>query len=462
MVTIGRLANIKHILQKELFDLSDERLISVCTVTKTYKKKKACYLCLSTSVHPNSLKTVVFSQVKPTEKDAEYKRKHSWQLDEIKLVDGKDENFETHEFDLQIDKMYKYYAINLHERQNFMGVLYRQINKSVRGEKAVFKNIPIAWLTEKASPEKSIVKETTEDKVGDTEDELDEDEAEDFKALTEKEVNELNKLVNECDFAIKDAELFIEQLGKKLHDLDGANIQSVLASEKQVFSLVEEIEKAVGEVEKFESRLDSYDDILNHVKESMEKVGNKNAMIEIANNNNTKLLSELNGVISQLDLPVSAQQALSDPDLKTASGRQAAINAGKALQQAMNSDIDPALLRLTAVQDQRKRFEKWKLKFSATISRYLNNLFIHLGNDIGEGSNQSQTHDLNLQSHIHVHKELAAYTDLMHWTKAMDRKTYDGLTKVYTSSLSKIYERDIKAFFANVSSFVFSVFFLVP
>lgn len=239
MVTIGRLANIKHILQKELFDISDERLISVCTVTKTYKKKKACYLCLSisASVTSSSPKTVVFSQVKPTEKDSEYKRKHSWQLDEIKLVDGKDENFETHEFDIQIDKLYKYYAINLHERQNFLGVLYRQINKSVRGEKAVFKNIPAAWLSEKGSPEKSIVKSEAEGKV-DTEDELDlEEEAEDFKALTEKEVNELNKLVNECDFAIKDAELFIEQLGKKLHDLDGANIQSVLASEKQVSSL---------------------------------------------------------------------------------------------------------------------------------------------------------------------------------------------------------------------------------
>lgn len=204
-------------------------------------------------------------------------------------------------------------------------------------------------------------------------------------------------------------------------------------------------------MERFESRLDSYDDILNHVKESMEKVGSKNAMIEIANNNNTKLLNELNGVICQLDLPSSAQQALSDPDLKTVNGRQAAINAGKALQQAMNSDIDPALLRLTAVQDQRKRFEKWKLKFSSTISRYLNNLFIHLGNDIGEGNSQSQSHELILQSHSNVHKELAAYMELMHWTKAMDRKTYDGLTKVYTSSLSKIYERDIKAFFNNVS-----------
>lgn len=114
----------------------------------------------------------------------------------------------------------------------------------------------------------------------------------------------------------------------------------------------------------------------------------------------------------------------------------------------MNSDIDPSLLRLEAVQDQRKRFEKWKAKFSGTVSRYLNNLFIHLGNEFSD-TLQSST-ELILPDHSAVHKELVPYTELMHWAKAMDRKTYDGLTKVYTTSLSKIYERDVRNFFASV------------
>lgn len=148
---------------------------------------------------------------------------------------------------------------------------------------------------------------------------------------------------------------------------------------------------------------------------------------------------------SQLDLPHSQQQALDEPDLKTAAGRKAAITAAQCLQQAMNSDIDPALLRLEAVQDQRKRFEKWKQKFSATVSRFINNLFIHLGNEIGDMPLTST--DLTLPNHSNVHRELTPYTELMHWTKAMDRKTYDGLIKVYTQSLSKIYDRDVRNFF---------------
>ncbi|XP_054735089.1 exocyst complex component 1-like isoform X1 [Anastrepha obliqua] len=435
------LANIKHILQKELFNNSGERVLSVVTVTKTFKKKRACYLCIVTTPPPVPVVTVCL--VKQSEqREGEYKKKRTWQLEEIKWVDGRNEQFETHEFDIQVEKTYKWYALNLHERQNFLAVLYKQIHKYVRGQQGEFRNIPNAWLNDK-SPEKLAAGRSAEQKnIQDTEDE---EEAQEFTALTDKEATELGKLFSECDFAVKDAEQLIEKLSKELHDLDGANIQSVLASEKQVMTLMEHIDKAISEADSFERRLDSYEEILGHVKETMEKIGGKNAMIEIANNNNIKLMKELNKVISQLDLPQVHQQALDEPDLKTVSGRKAAIAAAQSLQQAMNSDIDPTLLRLEAVQDQRKRFEKWKAKFSGILSRFMNNLFIHLGNEMGDNTTMST--ELVLPNHLTVHRELTPYTELMHWTKAMDRKTYDGLTRVYTTSLSKIYERDIRNFF---------------
>lgn len=35
---------------------------------------------------------------------------------------------------------------------------------------------------------------------------------------------------------------------------------------------------------------------------------------------------------------------------------------------------------MTAVQDQRRQLEKWRAKFTPTVTRQLNNLFIHLVN----------------------------------------------------------------------------------
>lgn len=79
-------------------------------------------------------------------------------------------------------------------------------------------------------------------------------------------------------------------------------MQSVLASEKQVMMLMEHIDKAISEADKFEERLDSYEEILGHVKETMEKIGGKNAMIKIANNNNITLKEELSKIIVSMIL----------------------------------------------------------------------------------------------------------------------------------------------------------------
>lgn len=312
--------------------------------------------------------------------------------------------------------------------------------------KAIFKNIPETWLT---VPD-SNTKDTT-GKANDGDDET--QEYEEFNALTEREEIELNKWISEYNYAIGNAELFIEQLTKNLVELDGANVESILATsaEQQVLDLMLQIDSAIDDVETVEKRLDEYEEIMCHIRDAMEKMGEKNAMIEIANSNNIKLLQELDKVVTQLDLPHAHQNALTETDLTSAKGLQSAILAGKALQNAMNSDIDPSLLRLTAVQDQRKRFEKWKAKFSQTISRHLNNLFIHLGNDIGDSS--SHHSELVLPKHNH-HRELLAYQELMHWMKCMDRKAYERLTKVYTSSLSKVYERDIRTFFEQAKSLV--------
>lgn len=65
--------------------------------------------------------------------------------------------------------------------------------------------------------------------------------------------------------------------------------------------LMEHIDKAIGEADKFEERLDSYEEILSHVKETMEKIGGKNAMIKIANNNNIKLKEQLGKIIVSIE-----------------------------------------------------------------------------------------------------------------------------------------------------------------
>nr|CAD7442489.1 unnamed protein product [Timema bartmani] len=426
------MAAIRHTLQREVFQPSDERLLAVVHVSKLLKKKKTSFLCVATSIE-KPISVTIYQ--------------------------------ETHEFDLHFDKVYKWFTVNLQERQNFLIVLCKQCHKHLPKQKPAFNNLPEEWTEDTGMLLELEVVATPVVVcfVGSVE----AVEAEEYLALSEREEQDLEKLMSQCELGISNAEAFMEILAKDLSVLDGvgqifilsvtqtqehvlflcqANVHSVLASEQQVALLTVQIEAAIGEAEKLESRLDSYDEVLCHIRDTMEKMEEKNLLIEVANANNQKLLVQLQTVISQLDLPSKHQSALVDADLTSSQGLADAVAAGKALLAAMNAEIHPALVRLSAVQEQRKRFDKWKSKFSQTISRHLNNLFIHLGNDAGETLGFHSV-ELTLPRHGSIHRELEAYSELMHWCKAMDRKAYTALAKVYTSSLSKLYERDIKQFF---------------
>lgn len=85
-----------------------------------------------------------------------------------------------------------------------------------------------------------------------------------------------------------------------------------------------------------------------------------------------------NFVQHQLELSPKHQAALVDADLTSANGLADAIVAAQELQAVMNAEIHPSMVQLTAVQEQKKRFDKWKSKFSHILSRHLNNQFIHI------------------------------------------------------------------------------------
>uniref|UniRef100_A0A1Y1MFS9 Exocyst complex component Sec3 PIP2-binding N-terminal domain-containing protein n=1 Tax=Photinus pyralis TaxID=7054 RepID=A0A1Y1MFS9_PHOPY len=426
------MTTIRHTLQQEVFQANEERLLATCHVGKLFKKKKSSFLCIVSSISvPINISIV---QIKQSDKI--YKKKRAWSLSELKVVDGKTETIDTNEFDLHIDKVYRWAASSVQERQVFIITLFKQCSKHLLKDRPIFKNIPKAWTIEDVlTPENKYVSSPLMA--------LDPDLSDDFQAITDKEQEDLNRLMNDCEFAISNAEAFMEVLARDLSLLDGENVQSILAS--QVETLMEQLETAIEEADKIEQRLDSYDDILKHVKDAMEKMEKKNSMIGIANKNNLHLLNELENIVKQLDLPRKYQEILDDADLTNNQGLKSAIEAGNALRDAMNSQLDPALVRMAAVQEQRKRFEKYKDKFSRSICRQLNNLFIHYGNDKGES--EKTTDGLVLPQHSLVHKELSTYAELMHWLKVMDRKAYDGLKKVYTDSLGKLYDRDIRSLF---------------
>ncbi|XP_065352705.1 exocyst complex component 1 isoform X1 [Cloeon dipterum] len=424
-----------HGLQKDVFP--DQKMVAMVHVNKTMKKKKSSFLCLTATQRSPS--RVLIHQVKQTDRNT-FKKKEDWELSELKLVDAKSATaVEQHDFILQFDKMYHWSATNLKERQSFLTSLWKMSNKYLPKQKPAFLNFPEEWQTDVAPAQESAEVTVSTTIVDDTPE---------YMPLTEREIADLERLMSQCDFAYSNSEAFMETLARDLSILDGKNIHSVLAAEQQVEALMSHLENAISEADKIESQLNVYCDSIQHIQKSIVNMGKKNTTNQVIGKNNQVLLEELENIISQLDVPYKLQKALIEADLNSPNGLKEAIEAGNALVRAMNADLHPALVNLAAVQEQRKRFDKWRIKFSQSICRYLNNLFIHEGNKeflSMEGYHHESR--LTLPTLDTVHNNLKPYAPLMHWLRQMDRKAFTDLSKVYISSLQKRYEAVIRQFF---------------
>ncbi|XP_014665002.1 PREDICTED: exocyst complex component 1-like [Priapulus caudatus] len=423
------MAAIRHSLQKSVFLPSDERLVGVVHVTKAAKKKKQSFLCAAVTTE-RPVKVTLY-KIKKSEKGDIYKKERAWSLKDLKKFDGKDVKKDTAEFDLHFEKVYRWIASSVQEKNVFISCVYKLITRYLPHHKPEFENVAQALLIDASMQSDAAAPAPSIDAV----------DGQEYQALSAKEELDLEKLMGEANTSISNAEQFAEELAKDLSVLDGANLRSLMASEQQVSDIMALLERGILEADRIEARLDKYDLLLQGVKDYMESVTEKDSMINVQTTNKNKLMSCLDNMIQQLDLAHTHKRALLDGDLSQPTGLRECCQAALALSKAMSvdlvsasdldmggcPDLDMGLYRLTAVQDQMKLFDKLRQTFAKRLSHQLNNLIIHLSN----------AHEVacRLPHAVQPRHGQAATT-----------AAYAQLMKLYITSVNKMYEREVRHF----------------
>ncbi|XP_059845214.1 exocyst complex component 1 isoform X2 [Hypanus sabinus] len=423
---------IKHALQRDIFTPNDERLLSIVNVCKAGKKKKNCFLCATvTTERPVQVNVV---KVKKSDKGDFYKRQTAWALRDLAVVDAKDANKENPEFDLHFDKVYKWLASSTAEKNAFISCIWK-LNQRYLRKKIEFVNVSSQLL------EESVPSGENQSVAGGDEESLDE-----YQELNAREEQDIEIMMDGCEYAISNAEAFAEKLSRELQVLDGANIQSIMASEKQVNILMQLLDEALKEVDEIEYKLSSYEEMLQSVKEQMDHISQSNDLIQLSNTNNMKLLEEIEFLVNYLDLSKGHIKALTDGDLSSSKGIEACTNAAEALLQCMNVALRPGHEELHAVRQQQQQFRDLREQFARRLTNHLNNVFVQQGHDQSSTLAQHSI-ELTLPKHLPFHRDLLRYAKLMEWLKNTDREKYEGLNKNYVDYISRLYEREIKEFF---------------
>ncbi|XP_029443226.1 exocyst complex component 1 isoform X1 [Rhinatrema bivittatum] len=438
----GIMTAIKHALQRDIFTPNDERLLSIVNVCKAGKKKRNCFLCATvTTERPVQVNVV---KVKKSDKGDFYKRQTAWALRDLTGVDAKDAVKENPEFDLHFEKVYKWVASSTAEKNTFISCIWK-LNQRYLRKKIDFANVSAQLLEElpKVS-EESVPSGENQSVAGGDEEAVDE-----YQELNAREEQDIEIMMEGCEYAISNAEAFAEKLSRELQVLDGANIQSIMASEKQVNILMQLLDEALKEVDQIELKLSSYEEMLQSVKEQMDQISESNHLIQLSNTNNGKLLSEIEFLVNHMDLSKGHIKALQDGDLASSRGIEACTNASEALLQCMNVALRPGHDMLQCVKQQQQLFTDLCEQFARRLASHLNNVFVQQGHDQSSTLAQHSV-ELTLPNHHPFHRDLLRYAKLMEWLKNTDYAKYDGLTKNYMDYLSRLYEREIKDFFEVV------------
>ncbi|XP_029488872.1 exocyst complex component 1-like isoform X4 [Oncorhynchus nerka] len=423
---------IKHALQRDIFTPNDERLLSIVNVCKAGKKKKNCFLCATvTTERPVQVRVV---KVKKSDKGDFYKRQMAWELRDLAEVDAKDASKENPEFDLHFEKVYRWVASSTAEKNSFISCIWK-LNQRYLRKKVEFVNVSSQLL------EESVPSGESQSVAGGDEDALD-----DYQELNAREEQDIEGMMEVCEYAISNAEAFAEKLSKELQVLDGANIHSIMASEKQVNILMQLLDEALSEVDTIEGKMSSYEEMLQSVKEQMDQISQSNRLIQISNTNNGKLLDEIQFLVNYMDLSKGHIRALQEGDLSSSKGIEACINASEALLQCMNVALRPGHEKLMSVKQQQHLFTELRDTFSRRLTNHLNNVFVHQGHDQSSVLSQHMA-ELTLPKHSPLHRDLLHYAKLMEWLKNTQREKYEGLSRTYVDYMTRLYEREIKDFF---------------
>ncbi|EDV24857.1 uncharacterized protein TRIADDRAFT_25724 [Trichoplax adhaerens] len=437
------MAALKHRLQNEVFTPGEEVLRAFVRVNKRGgKRKKTDFLCIAaTKMEPIQ---VSLYQVRKSEKGT-FKKKTSWTIKQLKAVDGKDSGEESKDFDLILEKTFKWVANNVYEKTAFIGQLWKICNKFVPAQNVDFRNLnnSLKKLLLNANANEADQQQDAILQVEGVET------AEDYQELTTAEEADLQAMMSKFDYSITNAELFTEKLSEELIALDGANIQTIMNAEQGVIDLVEYINDSVKELDGVEDKLSYYSELLKTVEKHMHQMSSINDHMIVEMKNYNKLIAEVEAIVERFDLPEEYLTTLAEASVDDEYALPKCTEAALAAQIALKSDSKPELIRLNAVSEQFQNISMHCTKFKKRLKERLISMFEKQGSTF-EFISVGSSGEIVLPKHAIRHSKLLPYAQLVLWLKEMDSVMFEDLCNAYTRCISKRYEKELHDYFEKI------------
>nr|XP_027198922.1 exocyst complex component 1-like [Dermatophagoides pteronyssinus] len=431
----------QQIINRELFQLNSERLKYLIIVNKPNKKKSKSNYFLAIVV--NNINTHFLYLIKKT--DQSYKKDKIWQFDEIQQIDSKHDSNEP-EFEIRFKNKqeFRWIANSQNEKSSFLQSIKQIVNQVPAYFSIKFINVsngqPASALVFNQLEEIS-----TNEKLenGDWNQENDS-----YQALTNREEADLERLFQlEVENPINNAEALTEKLSRDLANMDSLNIQDIMASEQRVLDLMTILQNTIDETFRLENKIIYYESLLKNVRDIVQKVEKKEAIVQTYNDNNKRLLDEFGQLVTKLDLAKEDEYLLLEYDFNSIASYGRCVEASLRLQDALQFEISPTLNSLQGVAEQKRYLTSVASKFLEKLMDQFRRMMTNLSNEYLERSNMMRGNEQVLTEHSKVHNQLLGYSEFVKWIRVYDPKSYTSLIVFYANAFSIAYEKEFSYFF---------------
>ncbi|CAJ0574894.1 unnamed protein product, partial [Mesorhabditis spiculigera] len=424
---------IRSSIHRQLFQPEDERVASIICITKIdgKRKKHPTYLAIAlTAQHPFSVRIYTIK----AEKEDSYRKKETWQLKDIRMVDGINPRRGSEDFIIQHnEKAFRMSASTVEEKDSFVLQLQKLCRKYVPFQMPEFVNVPL-FIEENAAD-----MELPEDIQDAHEDHFNE-----YQPISAKEEADFRKLLAACNFKIDETDLFHQKLTEQLHLLDGQNVQSIMVSENSVNQLLKIIDHSLKNEEKLQNELDKCDSMLATVRDSVELIEEKDSLCGVEKKNKEKLRRELEDFIQALDTVTDNHlRVLQDANISDPSSIARCSEAARAFNAFHRGRIARPLENMSAYKERAVVKESINL-FVDRFMSHLTALFHNL-NDLTDH-----------QDHLIIPKQsqrfhaLAPLSELISWLKGYAPHVYASAVDKYVQTTKILYRRLFDRFFDDV------------
>ncbi|KAI8811526.1 exocyst complex component Sec3-domain-containing protein [Cladochytrium replicatum] len=237
------------------------------------------------------------------------------------------------------------------------------------------------------------------------------------------------------------------RLNAELQALEAANVHAIIQSEEQANVVIENIEKALTELEVLEDWLAHYTNLLDRMGQDVHQIEAKNNAMQIASVNQKLLMAELEKLLGSLRVPGYVIEILRNEPLDDPEGVTQCEEATSKLMALIQTKFEDNMGGMQAVKERIALFNGYATQFATRLCDFLMNFFKQNAEaHMNERSSRARRANFRLYPHEAIEEKLFVFRQLLKWLKGVDPRKHHELQLCYAQEMGVVYRKELREF----------------